>query len=122
MEATIQNVLYVFITVMLPLLLRFVWQLISVKIADSRYAAALNDVYSAVVFVNQTYVDALKEKECFDKEAQAYALEKAKNAALDLMSDSTFNWLEKTIGNLDDWLTVQIEAAVRRAKPVKEAA
>ncbi len=122
MNVTIQDVLYVFITVMSPLLLRFVWQFVSAKIADSRYAAVLNSIYCAVEYVNQTFVDALKASGSFDKQAQAHALEKAKDAALNLLTESTYNWLEKSVVNLDEWMTVQIEAAVRSAKPVKEAA
>lgn len=123
MEVTINDILYLVITALLPLTLRFAWQLISAKVADSRYAAALKDIFSAVEYVNQTFVDGLKEKGCFDEEAQAYAFTMAKNAAMELMAVSTRKWLEKYVADLDSWLTVQIEAAVKRAATsAKEAA
>lgn len=122
MEVTINDILYIFITALLIPVLRFVGQLIMAKVADSRYAAALNDVFSAVEYVNQTFVDALKAKGCFDEEAQIYAFDKAKEAALNLMSAGTRKWLEKSVTDLDSWLTVQIEAAVKTAKPVKGVA
>lgn len=122
MEVTISDILYIVLTVLVPLALRFVWQFISAKVADSKYAAALNSIYNAVEYVNQTFVDALKEKGCFDEEAQTYALTMAKEAALNLMTNSTYQWLMGSVSNLDEWLTMQIEAAVKTVKPVKGAA
>ena len=113
---TINDILYVVLTVVVPLLLRFGWQFVSAKIADSKYAAAINDVYSAVDFVNQTFVDALKQEGDFDNEAKMYAFTKAKDAALSIMAASTRKWLEKSVTDLDTWLEVQIEAAVKGAK------
>jgi hypothetical protein len=116
MTVSIRDILYVVLVFVVPLVLRFVHQLISTKVADSRYSSALNDVFSAVEYVNQTFVDALKENGNFDDDAQGYALTMAKDAALDLMSASTRKWLEKTVEDVDSWLTVQIEAAVKSSK------
>lgn len=116
MEVTINDILYAVLTVVVPLVLPYIFSLISAKVGDTRYAAALNDVFSAVEYVNQTFVDALKEKECFDLDAQAHALTMAKNAALEIMSASTRRWLEKSVEDLDSWLSVQIEAAVKSSK------
>ncbi len=118
MGLTINDVLYAMITVMLPLLLRFVWQYVAVRTTDSKYADALNSVFSAVDYVNQTFVDALKDKGCFDEEAQTYALTMAKDAAIDLMGASTRRWLERAVTDLDSWLTMQIEARVKSTKVV----
>jgi len=121
MPVTINDILYVLITVLLPLALRFAWQFVAVKIEDTRYATALNDIFNAVEFVNQTFVDALKEKGCFDDEAKAHAFTKAKDAAMELMTVNTRKWLEKSVTDVDSWLTMQIEAAVRGVKPAKGA-
>lgn len=115
---TIYDVLYTLITVMLPIVLRYVFQLVSAKVAGTQYANAVNAVFSAVDYVNQTFVDALKAAGNFDKEAQAIALEKAKNAALETMAAGTRKWLEKSYTDLDAWLTVQIESAVKSAKAI----
>ena len=116
MEITINDIFYVLLTVALPLVLRYVFQLVSAKVADSQYAAAVNAIFTAVEYVNQTFVDSLKESGSFDQEAQAVALEKAKAAAIETMEASTIKWLEKSFGDLDSWLTVQIESAVKAAK------
>lgn len=122
MEVSINDIMYAVITVVLPLVLPYIFNLISAKVADWRHAAVLNDIFSAVEYVNQTFVDSLKDKGCFDEEAQAYAFTMAKDAALNLMTASTRKWLKRSVADLDNWLDVQIEAAVRTAKPAKEAA
>lgn len=112
MSVTINDILYAMITLVLPLALRYLYQLVSTMVADSRHNKAVEAVYDAVAFVNQTFVDSLKESGCFDDEAAAQALSKAKTAALDIMEAATYEWLEKTCLDLDEWLTVKIEAAV----------
>lgn len=113
---TINDILYALITVMIPLVLKYVFQLISVKVSDSKYASAVNSVFEAVGYVNQTFVDSLKQSGNFDDEAKKLALGKAKEAAISIMSVSTRKWLEKSIENLDSWLDVQIENAVKASK------
>lgn len=113
---TINDVLYTVLTVALPLVLRYAFQLISAKYADSKYSAAINAVFSAVEYVNQTFVDTLKKSGCFDDMAQVTALMQAKSAALKIMDASTKKWLEKTYDDIDNWLTVQIESAVKAVK------
>lgn len=113
---TINDVLYALLTVALPLVLRYVFQYVSAKYADSKYSAAINAVFSAVEYVNQTFVDSLKQSGCFDATAQEAAFVKAKDAALEVMDASTKKWLEKTFTDMDEWLTVQIESAVKAVK------
>ena len=116
MNVTINDILYVLITIALPLVLRYAYQLVSTKVAGTQYANAVSAVFSAVEYVNQTFVDALKEAGDFGKEAQAVALQKAKDAALETMAAGTRKWLEKSYTDLDSWLTVQIESAVKASK------
>lgn len=113
---TINDILYMLLTVALPLVLRYAYQLVAAKLADTKYAEAVNDVWTAVSYVNQTFVDSLKASGSFDEEAAQAAFEKAKTAALDIMKDSTYEWLEKTYVDVDAWFTVQIESAVNSAK------
>lgn len=115
-NVNINDILYMLITVALPLVLRYVFQLASAKVADSEYAHAVNAVFSAVEYVSQTFVGALKEAGSFDEEAQATALQMAKDAAIEIMEESTRKWLAKSIVNVDAWLTVQIEGAVKHTK------
>ena len=116
MTVTINDILYAVLTVMVPLLLRFVYQLVSAKLADSKYSKAVDAVYSAVSYVTQTFVDSLKQSGSFDKDAQGRAFMMAKEAALETMDAATKKWLEKSYADLDAWLTIQIESAVKTSK------
>ena len=117
---TINDILYVLITVALPLVLRYGYQLASAKLAETKYADAVESVYAAVAYVNQTFVDSLKASGDFGGEAARQAFHMARAAALDCMKESTYKWLEETYNDLDTWLEVQIESAVKSNK--KEAA
>lgn len=115
-NVTINDIFYVLLTVALPLVLRYAYQLVSVKVANTQYSNAVNAIYSAVEYVNQTFVDTLKQAGNFDEASQIIALEKAKDAALDIMEENTIDWLERSFVDLDTWLTVQIESAVKAVK------
>lgn len=116
MNVTINEVFYALLTVALPITLRYVFQLISAKVADSRHGEVVKAVLTAVEYVNQTFVDSLKESGSFDATAQEQALEKAKDAVITSLSAGTYKWLEKSFYDLDTWLTVQIESAVKAVK------
>ncbi len=113
---SLNDILYVILMVFLSLVVRGACQYFSVKYADSKYAAAINDICSAVNYVNQTFVDNLKQSGCFDAEAQKIALKKSKDAALNTMSASTYRWLEKTVSDVDNWLEVKIESSIKAVK------
>lgn len=113
---TLNDILYALLTMAVPLILSYVIQLVSEFIADSKHKDAVKTVFDAVVYVNQTFVDELKRAGNFDAEAQKTAFEKAKNAALDTMRNSTYKWLDKVYIDLDSWFEVQIERAVNGAK------
>lgn len=115
-NVTLNDILYVVLTAAVPLVLRYIWQYCSAKYADSKYTDAINAVFSAVDYVNQTFVDSLKQSGSFDAQAQELAFKKAKDAVLETMSASTMKWLERTHADVDNWLTIQIEAAVRTVK------
>ena len=115
-NVTINDIFYVLLTVALPITLRYVFQLISAKVADSKYSQTVNAILAAVEYVNQTFVDSLKASGSFDEEAQRKAFEMAKEAALASLSAGTYKWLERSFVDLDAWLTVQIESAVKAVK------
>jgi hypothetical protein len=115
---TINDILYTVLTFTIPLLLRFAYRYFSAKYADSKYATAMNCVFNAVEYVNQTFVDTLKQHGNFDEQAQIDAMNKAKDAALEIMDASTRYWLEKSFVDLDEWLSIQIESAVKASKGV----
>jgi hypothetical protein len=73
-------------------------------------------VTTAVTATSQTYVDALKNKNMFTKEAQVEALEKAKNTAVAIISPAAAEFITEVYGDLEMYLTAKIEEAVRVQK------
>lgn len=87
----IRSVLYTLITVIIPVIAYYIVNLAKVKIEESTIIeetvknesisntikAALSDVMDAVLYVNQIYVDSLKNSGKFDEAAQKEAFNKA---------------------------------------------
>ena len=116
MEITINDIFYVVLTLVAPMVLKILWQYVAAKVSNSHYAGAVNCVFAAVDYTNQVFVDSLKQSGSFDSEAQKAAFTKAKDVALELMEASTIKWMEKTFDSVDSWLEIQIEAAVKEVK------
>ncbi len=74
---------------------------------------AVND---AVAATSQTYVDALKKADKFDKDAQTDAARKALTACIASISPAAQDFIEKAYGNITEYLTNKIEAEVRKQK------
>ena len=70
----------------------------------------------AVSAVSQTYVDELKKAGSFDAEAQKQALAMTLAACIKAISPAAKAFIEETYGDLTEYLTTYIEAAVRRQK------
>ena len=110
-------------TVLLPLI---TWagtkliQYIGTKVKNEKAAALLttatNVVLNAVRSVFQTYVESLKASGSFNAEAQKTALSKAKDIALSQLGDDVKEYISSTYGNLDGWLTNQIESTINLLK------
>ena len=73
-------------------------------------------VEDAVIAVNQTFVEELKKKNLFDKEAQEEAFDRALDGTLKALSQSTVEFINNTYGDITIWLKDKIEAAVNRNK------
>ena len=89
---------------------------IKYKLGNEALGQALAAVQTAVITVNQMFVDGRKADGSFDTKAQQNALQAAKDTALALMEEKTRAWLEEAFDSVDEWLTYQIECAVRNAK------
>jgi hypothetical protein len=61
----------------------------------------------------------LKASGIFNADAQSIALTKAKETVFNQMTDDMKSYTEKTYGNLDIWLTTQIEATINTFKTKK---
>ena len=124
MNEILLNVLSVVVTaIILPLislagtkLINFLSTKIKNKKANNILETATNIVINAVKSDFQTYVDALKKEGKFDKESQLVALNKAKEMALGQMTEDVKTFINKSYGDLDSWLSTQIEATIDTLK------
>ena len=70
----------------------------------------------AVLYVNQTFTDALKQKGEFNEEAQKEAFNKAYEKAIELISQGSKDTINEIYGSFDEWLKLKIESSVNMAK------
>ena len=84
--------------------------------ARTQLSVATTIVTNAVRSVFQTYVEALKKNGTFDANSQKIALTKAKDEALAQMTDDIKKYITTTYGDLETWLTTQIEATINILK------
>lgn len=83
----------------------------------SKYLTMLSDtVCDCVIATNQTYVEALKNKNAFDAEAQKVAFEMTYNAVIKVLSAEATEYLTNIYGDLSTYITNMIEAEVNRNK------
>lgn len=86
-----------------------------------KYITMLNDtITAAVIAVNQTYVDALKQKNAFDKDAQEEAFKRVYETVMLTLTEEADRYLEDIIGDLNAYITTKIEEAVKEHKMIKE--
>jgi glucan phosphorylase len=75
-----------------------------------------NAISSAVVAANQTYVNELKEKGEFTKEAQQEAFVKVYNNVMNTLTEEAQTCLTAVLGDLETYVTNKIEETVVFAK------
>lgn len=82
-----------------------------------KYLGMLNtSITNAVLATTQTYVEALKGKNAFDKEAQQKAFDMTYNAVMSVLTDEAKKYLTEAVGDLQLYVTNQIEATVKMTK------
>lgn len=95
-------------------------QLINSKIKNNKatnfLSTATTIIINAVRSVFQTYVEALKKEDKFDEASQKLALLKARDIALNQMTDDVKNYITSTYGDLDTWINTNIEATINILK------
>lgn len=85
-----------------------------------KYIKMLQDtIIKTVIAVNQTYVDALKQQGSFDKAAQEEAFKRVYETVLLSLNEEAYEYLNNIFGDLQIYITAQIEAAVKEHKMVK---
>jgi hypothetical protein len=73
-------------------------------------------ITNAVLATTQTYVDAMKKENAFDKEAQKKAFNMTYEAVMKVLTDEAKRYLEAAVGDLSVYITNQIEATVKLTK------
>lgn len=85
-----------------------------------KYIEMLQDtIVKTVIAVNQTYVDTLKQQGSFDKAAQEEAFKRVYETVLLSLNEEAYEYLNSIFGDLQTYITAQIEAAVKEHKMVK---
>ena len=77
-------------------------------------------ITDCVIATNQTYVDSLKSQGKFDAEAQKMAFNMTLTAVLSILNDEAKEYLTAIYGDLNTYITKQIEAAVNKNKTTIE--
>jgi hypothetical protein len=88
-------------------------------LVDKYIAMLAVTIENCVIATNQTYVESLKNAGKFDVEAQKTAFNMTKNAVMAILSDEAKKYLESAVGDLNEYITQQIEAAVNVNKTPK---
>lgn len=73
-------------------------------------------VCDCIVATNQTYVQALKDKNAFNAEAQKEALQITLNAVKTILSDDAEEYLAMFVKDLDTYIIEKIEANIEKMK------
>lgn len=73
-------------------------------------------ITNCVLATNQTYVDALKEKNAFDAEAQKEAFRRTLESVKNVLSADALEYLSTTFGDINIYITQKIEAEVKNNK------
>lgn len=76
-------------------------------------------IETCVIATNQTYVETLKKKNQFNKEAQIEAFNMTKQAVLAILSEEAEKYLSQIYGDLDKYIVNQIQACVNVNKLIK---
>lgn len=87
------------------------------KEVSKKYIDMLADtITDCVVSTNQTYVDALKAANAFDKEAQEKAFELTYNKIMNVLTEDAKKYLTTIYGDLEIYITTKIESEVKLYK------
>ena len=69
-------------------------------------------IVNCVIATNQTYVEALKNKNAFDAAAQRTAFEMTYKSVMNILSQDAIEFLNSSVGDLDAYIRRMIEAQV----------
>lgn len=102
--------------VLVPMLVAWLKTKTKNEVLTKAIERAGNIIINAANATTQTYVEALKKAGTFDEEAQKTAFNMTMTSVLTLLNDETKQAIIDTYGDLEKWLTTEIEAAVFTSK------
>ena len=73
-------------------------------------------IEDAVFATTQTYVEALKNQNMFDKEAQKNAFKLTYDAIMKVLTDDAKKYIENAVGDLETYITNKIESTINLSK------
>lgn len=87
------------------------------NLLQQKYIYMLNDtITSCVLATSQTYVDTLKKEGKFDTEAQKKAFKMTYESVMNILTDDAKSYLYEIYGDLESYITAEIEAEVNHNK------
>lgn len=123
----LKDILYILITAAVPVLTTYLckflytkWTAGEAQIKNEHIAYVLDQVVSMVLNcvqkTTQTFVDELKKKGEFTKEAAQEAFDMTKETALAMLSAEATDIITEVYGNVDVYLDTLIESLVKQLK------
>lgn len=123
----LQDLLYGILVAVAPILTGFVCKWLADKSAELKQEIkidAFNNTINTIEMIisdavrstTQTYVDSLKAKNMFDKEAQLEAFHKTKDVIMMQLTDNAKNIIASIYGDVNTYINTQIEAKVKEQK------
>lgn len=85
-------------------------------VVDKYMDMLTNTITECVLATNQTYVEALKQQNKFDLEAQKIAFDKTSEAVMAILTEDAKEYLESAVGDLELFIRQKIEAEVNLNK------
>ena len=127
MTEMLSTVLQAVLTVVIPIIASYFIKYLNaqVSLAAARQGNELVTRYleeiakaveNAVLFTSQTYTDQMKKSGSFNLEEQKEALKRALQMAKGALTSDALSFISMTYGDLQAYLTLQIEAEVRAQK------
>lgn len=86
------------------------------ELRDRLIARGLKLVEQVVIYINQTFVEAKRKGDSFNKAAGQLAYERAKSYIMYLINDEIRAAIAEEYKDFDEWLKLSIEAAVNTHK------
>lgn len=126
-QVALLEILLAVISATLPVVTVYVIKFLNSKMGEAKKQAATDEeerilesirvtVTDAVNYVNQTFVDSLKNKGEFTKDNQKIAFKLALDNIQSNLTDKAKEFITTNYGDIQTWLSTKIEVSVKEQK------